>query len=87
MFNDILSLEECEQLVTQLSRCAFPFQCAHGRPSMVPIVNICSSGVAEHAVDEKPAVVNRGQSNIFEEEGEEGLLLDFSQAFRNWQEA
>ena len=40
MFNDELSLEECGSLVLRLADCAFPFQCAHGRPSMVPIVNL-----------------------------------------------
>lgn len=38
MFNDKLSLQECEELVRQLAKCAFPFMCAHGRVSMVPLV-------------------------------------------------
>ncbi|KAG5978518.1 hypothetical protein E4U55_006135 [Claviceps digitariae] len=42
MFNDELSLDECKQLVSRLSQCAFPFQCAHGRPSMAPVVDIGS---------------------------------------------
>lgn len=40
MFNDPLSNEECTELVRRLSNCAFPFQCAHGRPSMVPLVDL-----------------------------------------------
>ncbi|KAI8687664.1 MutL-C domain-containing protein [Fusarium keratoplasticum] len=40
MFNDVLSVEECEQLIFRLSRCVFPFQCAHGRPSMAPLVDL-----------------------------------------------
>lgn len=40
MFNDPLDIHECEALVTRLSRCAFPFQCAHGRPSMIPILDL-----------------------------------------------
>ncbi|KAK4061312.1 hypothetical protein Trihar35433_9639 [Trichoderma harzianum] len=42
MFNDALSAEECEQLVRRLAKCAFPFQCAHGRPSLVPLVDLGS---------------------------------------------
>ncbi|KAJ5502135.1 hypothetical protein N7463_005009 [Penicillium fimorum] len=42
MFNDPLNLEECQALVSRLARCAFPFQCAHGRPSMVPILDLRS---------------------------------------------
>ena len=37
MFNDVLSLSECADLVERLGKCAFPFMCAHGRVSMVPI--------------------------------------------------
>lgn len=40
MFNDPLTVEQCLKLVQQLAACAFPFQCAHGRPSMVPVVHL-----------------------------------------------
>lgn len=41
-FGDILSVEQCKNLVGELSDCIFPFQCAHGRPSMVPLVDLAS---------------------------------------------
>lgn len=40
MFNDHLSIEQCRELVLRLSGCVFPFQCAHGRPSMAPLVDL-----------------------------------------------
>ena len=40
MFNDELTKEECRILLQRLGNCAFPFQCAHGRPSMVPLVDL-----------------------------------------------
>ncbi|KAI0484334.1 hypothetical protein GGR56DRAFT_613399 [Xylariaceae sp. FL0804] len=40
MFNDPLRHEECVHLLSQLADCVFPFQCAHGRPSMVPLVDL-----------------------------------------------
>ncbi|KAI0205615.1 hypothetical protein F4808DRAFT_239423 [Astrocystis sublimbata] len=40
MFNDVLSPEECADLLQRLAECAFPFQCAHGRPSMVPLLDV-----------------------------------------------
>lgn len=43
MFNDVLDMKECEQVVTRLARCALPFQCAHGRPSMAPLLDLGSS--------------------------------------------
>ena len=37
MFGDPLSIIECEILIQKLSTCKFPFQCAHGRPSIIPL--------------------------------------------------
>ena len=42
MFNDMLSREDCEHLISDLAKCAFPFQCAHGRPSMIPVLDVGS---------------------------------------------
>ncbi|XP_027425342.1 DNA mismatch repair protein Mlh3 isoform X2 [Zalophus californianus] len=38
-FNDGLSPEESRRLIEGLSRCRLPFQCAHGRPSMLPLAD------------------------------------------------
>jgi len=46
MFNDVLTVEECRDLLRRLAACAFPFQCAHGRPSMVPLVDLGAGGDA-----------------------------------------
>lgn len=40
MFNDPLELAECKVLMSKLGECMFPFQCAHGRPSMIPLVDL-----------------------------------------------
>ena len=40
MFNDPLSKDACQRIVTRLGECRFPFQCAHGRPSLVPLCEI-----------------------------------------------
>jgi DNA mismatch repair protein MLH3 len=40
MFGDPLTDEQCVDLVMKLGDCDFPFQCAHGRPSMIPIARI-----------------------------------------------
>ncbi|SPO39920.1 uncharacterized protein PSFLO_05401 [Pseudozyma flocculosa] len=37
MFNDPLDRQQCEALVARLAECSFPFICAHGRPSVVPL--------------------------------------------------
>ncbi|XP_076979194.1 DNA mismatch repair protein Mlh3 isoform X6 [Tamandua tetradactyla] len=46
-FNDGLSLQECYRLIEALSCCQLPFQCAHGRPSMLPLADI------DHLEEEK----------------------------------
>lgn len=40
MFGDHLSLGQCRDLIEDLKTCQLPFQCAHGRPSIVPLVEI-----------------------------------------------
>ncbi|KAI5116357.1 hypothetical protein M0805_003808, partial [Coniferiporia weirii] len=50
MFNDRLSGEQCRRLIRQLSMTAFPFQCAHGRPSVVPLTAIHYRDTEEHRV-------------------------------------
>ncbi|KAK9377036.1 uncharacterized protein V1513DRAFT_374140 [Lipomyces chichibuensis] len=40
MFGDSLSEDRSRKLIHDLSNCRFPFQCAHGRPSIVPLVDL-----------------------------------------------
>ncbi|OUM57395.1 hypothetical protein PIROE2DRAFT_17640, partial [Piromyces sp. E2] len=39
-FDDPLSLKECRDIVEQMPSLQFPFQCAHGRPTMIPLINL-----------------------------------------------
>jgi len=63
MFNDPLELDECRVLIGKLAECKFPFQCAHGRPSMIPLLDLsgvgAKSGVGKGAVFEE-GVKERG---------------------------
>ncbi|KAF9975109.1 DNA mismatch repair protein [Actinomortierella ambigua] len=49
MFSDVLRKDECQDLVRDLGQCAFPFQCAHGRPSAVPLA------ILDQQVDPPPS--------------------------------
>ncbi|PCH40853.1 hypothetical protein WOLCODRAFT_99424 [Wolfiporia cocos MD-104 SS10] len=59
MFNDSLTIEQCQRLVKQLAKTALPFQCAHGRPSLVPLADLgadaadsaCSGSRRSNVVD------------------------------------
>lgn len=42
MFNDELTRHQCSSLVSSLAECVLPFQCAHGRPSMVNLAALSS---------------------------------------------
>ncbi|XP_051877221.1 LOW QUALITY PROTEIN: DNA mismatch repair protein Mlh3 [Pristis pectinata] len=39
-FGDALSVEECRSLINSLASCHLPFQCAHGRPSILPLADL-----------------------------------------------
>ncbi|KAF2882431.1 hypothetical protein ILUMI_23750 [Ignelater luminosus] len=38
-FGDRLTSKKCEELIKELSKCKLPFQCAHGRPTLVPLID------------------------------------------------
>ena len=40
MFGTHLSNSECLQLISKLSNTEYPFQCAHGRPTVLPLMQI-----------------------------------------------
>ncbi|OWB73986.1 hypothetical protein B5S31_g3756 [[Candida] boidinii] len=40
MFGDKLSIEECDRLIQQLRETRIPFRCAHGRPSIAPLIEL-----------------------------------------------
>ena len=75
MFNDRLSISECRTLVDRLSRCLFPFQCAHGRPSMVPLLGMGSLG----SVDDCGGSLD---SSV----GERERRISFRDAWKEWAE-
>lgn len=39
-FGDELTHEQCQDLISSLRSCQLPFQCAHGRPSIVPLIDL-----------------------------------------------
>jgi len=39
-FGEPLGRSECQELIKCLSKCQLPFQCAHGRPSIIPLVDL-----------------------------------------------
>ena len=40
MFGDKLTIGDCQQAIKDLQKCDAPFQCAHGRPSVAPIIEL-----------------------------------------------
>ncbi|CAH1757084.1 3095_t:CDS:10 [Entrophospora sp. SA101] len=62
MFNDKLSLDQCKELIAKLSKCEFPFQCAHGRPSMIPILNL--EGIQQQFHEQQQLLLNRQKQSV-----------------------
>lgn len=49
MFGTALTRQQCLDLLTALGATKFPFQCAHGRPTIVPVADLSSSASASVA--------------------------------------
>ena len=78
MFNDELTMDECSTVVHRLGNCDFPFQCAHGRPSMIPLVNL---GVgASSSTDSGIQAFLSQRVGLKRSDGEKG----FGAAWRAW---
>lgn len=82
MFNDALSKEDCELLVAELAKCKFPFMCAHGRPSMVPLLDLGELGGSERRT--RKMAFGSSMEKVFG--GEEAAGSDFVGAFGKWRE-
>ena len=77
MFNDELTVEDCEVLIKRLALCAFPFQCAHGRPSMIPLVQLESSS---SSFDNEITAFGTRRNSMNSQTDR-----DFRQAWKSWQ--
>ncbi|ERF76124.1 hypothetical protein EPUS_01457 [Endocarpon pusillum Z07020] len=80
MFNDKLTQPECEELVKRLAQCAFPFQCAHGRPSMVVLGKLQEN---DFPISGCRPMKDYPPERIMDDEGKE--KKDFLEAFTTWQ--
>lgn len=49
MFGDHLSRRQCQRVIHTLRECALPFQCAHGRPTLAPLLRLAPSSLASTA--------------------------------------
>nr|POE94381.1 dna mismatch repair protein mlh3 [Quercus suber] len=76
MFNDTLELHECEKLLADLAHCTFPFVCAHGRASMVPLVEL--SGQSNNSIEENIHFIGQFTASGAATKG-------YLEAFRDWQ--
>jgi DNA mismatch repair ATPase MutL len=48
MFGDVLTEEKCKQIISDLSKCDMSFICAHGRPSVVPLLDLDQDHVTQY---------------------------------------
>lgn len=76
MFGDILDDDRCRHLLSSLPKCDLSFICAHGRPSVVPLLDL--NGCTNDAAIQKSS----GQSSCVEPESEH-VPLRFQQRKKN----
>ncbi|KAJ0177862.1 hypothetical protein K1T71_006735 [Dendrolimus kikuchii] len=50
-FGDNLSKADCEELLSNLSDCKTPFQCAHGRPVMAVVMNYSNNSALRYKIN------------------------------------
>ena len=87
MFNDDLSLQESKTLVRRLAATKHPFQCAHGRPSMVPLVELgvrCAEKGAGGGRDMREGVGFDGETGEHAGSEGEGVGEGFAAAWKRW---
>lgn len=87
MFNDVLSRSECQRLVDEVAKTRFPFICAHGRNSMVPLVYLDGDDdCGGKGVQGKEEVVGFGGYDRLDGRGfgEEEKRGSFGAAYRKW---
>ena len=77
MFNDELTIDECQSLLQRLAESAFPFQCAHGRPSMIPLVDLAASTAD---LDARSTAFGSRRAAAPKSETE----IEFTQAWTRW---
>jgi DNA mismatch repair protein MLH3 len=53
MFGDELTYSQCRQMLAKLAECKAPFQCAHGRPTVTPLVSTSDIGRAVASAKKK----------------------------------
>ena len=76
MFNDVLSKQEARVLIQRLAACDLPFQCAHGRPSVIPLVGMGSASESEVHASFEPLAGGMG--------GEPEEKPAFGKAWARW---
>lgn len=58
MFGDSLSEKKCKEIISELSKCHMSFICAHGRPSVVPLIDLTLTEEREIEQKQKNVVHN-----------------------------
>jgi DNA mismatch repair protein MLH3 len=69
MFNDVLDVTQCQNLIQEMGRCCFPFQCAHGRPSLTVLARLDDIG----EMSTSGAALDDGKEDV-----------GYGDAFRSW---
>jgi DNA mismatch repair protein MLH3 len=84
MFGDKLTDTQCRELISNLSKCSLAFQCAHGRPSVIPLVDLDDTERSERHADSIIAnahASNKRDMHLFDHRGPKRVIRKSS---RDW---
>lgn len=70
MFGDTLSKDRCIEIISDLSKCDMSFICAHGRPSVVPLIDLAQ-------IEMNNSQATRNPKRPKDEQGTKALPLRF----------
>ncbi|KIW72676.1 hypothetical protein PV04_00854 [Phialophora macrospora] len=70
MFNDVLEPDQSRELVRKLALCSFPFQCAHGRPTLTAVADVQDIDSLTPAIRAHPRISD--------------FALGYGDAWRHW---
>jgi DNA mismatch repair ATPase MutL len=74
MFGESMSLQQCQNLIEALAKCQLPFVCAHGRPSIIPLIDMAQKSTKQTDVVNITKDIARNRLETYQRWGSKRVL-------------
>jgi DNA mismatch repair ATPase MutL len=74
MFGESMSLQQCQCLIEALAKCQLPFVCAHGRPSIIPLIDMAQKSTNQTDVVDITKDIARNRLETYQRWGSKRVL-------------